>query len=204
MVSKSKAAFNKPDTEMMRKRVSSMANFAPQRQQKKSTSWPAVFFGAAAGALGMFFLDPRAGNRRRAMLGDKLTSLTHSATGFLTGTVPQSAGMVAGKAKGVQQTVTGMTGGQSHASDDDKTVTDRVMSEVFRDPNLPKGEVNVNTVDHIVYLRGHIEDPSKVSELEERTRKVPGVTDVINLINRPDIDPSDVRESMEQRNESKS
>lgn len=202
--------FGKPDTDAMKKKVGgSVASFAPQRaqKQKKASRWPTLLAGAVAGALGMFFLDPRGGNRRRALLKDKAVSLTNSVGDFVTGTVPQSASVVAGKAQGLQSSVAGAVPGsqsQSHAGDDDKTVTDRVMSEVFRDPTLPKGEVNVNTVDHVVYLRGHVEDPTKVQEIEARTRKVPGVTDVVNLINKPEVDPTVVREQMAQRDESKS
>lgn len=189
--------FSKQDKAQMMKKVS---NLAPQKQQKKSGSrfW-SVASGAVVGAVAMFFLDPRGGNRRRAMVRDKVAH----AGNVVSDTVPQKVGSVSNMAKGVQQAASSRVGG-SHASDDDKTVTDRVMSEVFRDPQLPKGEVNVNTVDHVVYLRGHIEDPTKVEEIEERTRQVPGVKDVINLINRPDIDPSVVREEMEQSNESSS
>lgn len=68
---------------------------------------------------------------------------------------------------------------------DDATLAQKVMSEVFRDDRLPKGDVNVNSEYGVVYLRGEIDDPELIAEIVERTREVGGVVDVENLLHLP-------------------
>lgn len=139
----------------------------------------------------MFVLDPIAGKRRRALIRDKFVHVAHLAQETTTQTIPRKADYLSGFATGAYHRAKVMIPRQAERlPDEDQFITDRVMSIVFRDPRFPQGQVNVNTVDQVVYLRGHIEDQSLADEMAERTRHVPGVKDVINLINRPDIDPS--------------
>ena len=50
----------------------------------------------------------------------------------------------------------------------DETLADKVRSEVFRDPMLPKGAVNLNVEAGRVVLRGEVAEPALVKELERR------------------------------------
>lgn len=68
---------------------------------------------------------------------------------------------------------------------DDQTLKAKVESEVFRDTEAPKGDVNVNVELGVVYLRGQLEDQSLIEELEQRVRTVQGVNRVENLLHTP-------------------
>jgi osmotically-inducible protein OsmY len=68
---------------------------------------------------------------------------------------------------------------------DDQTLKAKVESEVFRDTEAPKGDVNVNVELGVVYLRGQLEDQSLIEELEQRVRTVQGVNKVENLLHTP-------------------
>ena len=65
---------------------------------------------------------------------------------------------------------------------DDVTLARKVESEIFRDADAPKGRVSVNVANGVVQLRGEVERPDLVEELEAATRKVQGVKDVENLL----------------------
>ena len=67
----------------------------------------------------------------------------------------------------------------------DATLVAKVESEVFRDPAMPKGAVNVNAENGVVVLRGQVEKPELIAELEKKVRKVQGVHDVENLLHLP-------------------
>jgi BON domain len=134
---------------------------------------------AAMGAGLMFFFDPDAGNRRRAIVRDRTA-------GFFRRGVWRSerAGrVVAAEAYGASQKVQHL---EEESKDfDDATLAHKVETEVFRDPDVPKGNVNVNAEDGLVYLRGEVESWQLVNDLEDAPRKVAGVKDVENLLHLP-------------------
>lgn len=68
---------------------------------------------------------------------------------------------------------------------DDQTLKAKVESEVFRETEAPRGDVNVNVDLGVVYLRGQLEDQSLIEELEQRVRAVQGVNRVENLLHTP-------------------
>lgn len=67
----------------------------------------------------------------------------------------------------------------------DETITRKVESELFRDPDLPKGHIVVNTVEGVVTLRGEVKRPAIIKAVEARVRAVPEVRDVENLLHLP-------------------
>jgi osmotically-inducible protein OsmY len=68
---------------------------------------------------------------------------------------------------------------------DDVTLTRKVETEIFRSAEIPKGQINVNAENGKVYLRGEVEKPELIKDLEKRARKVQGVQDVENLLHLP-------------------
>jgi osmotically-inducible protein OsmY len=68
---------------------------------------------------------------------------------------------------------------------DDVTLAHMVESELFRDEQVPKGQINVNAENGKVYLRGEVGEEQMIRDLEERTRSVQGVEDVENLLHLP-------------------
>lgn len=67
----------------------------------------------------------------------------------------------------------------------DEALRQKVMSEVFRDPRIPKGHLNLNVEDGCVVLRGYVDDASLLEELERSVRQVVGVRGVENLVHLP-------------------
>ena len=132
------------------------------------------------GAALMFFLDPQQGNRRRKMAVDR-------AGGLFRRTLRRSerAGRaVTAQTYGVTQKVKHLR--EEEKELDDVTLARKVETEIFRDADSPKGQVDVNAVDGVVYLRGEVESSDLVEQLAEATRKVSGVKGVENLLHTPD------------------
>ena len=65
---------------------------------------------------------------------------------------------------------------------DDMVLTEKVKTEIFRDPDVPKGQINVNTEYGRVILRGEVASEDMVRQLVDRARAVEGVTDVQSML----------------------
>ena len=68
---------------------------------------------------------------------------------------------------------------------DDATLARKVESEVFRDPDFPKGQVLVNVQRGVVQLRGEVPSADMLDALVARTREVQGVEQVESLLHLP-------------------
>src|SRR3954466_5976625 len=68
---------------------------------------------------------------------------------------------------------------------DDVTITRKVETEIFRDSKVDKGKISVNTADGVVWLRGEAKNPELVNELEAKTKAIPEVKRVENLLHLP-------------------
>jgi osmotically-inducible protein OsmY len=134
---------------------------------------------AGIGAALMYFFDPEQGNRRRKMTVDRTAGLFRK--GVRKG--ERAGRTVTAEAYGVTQKVKHLR--EEEKDLDDVTLARKVETEIFRDADSPKGQVNVNAVDGVVYLRGEVETPDMIEELEKATRKVSGVKGVENLLHTP-------------------
>ena len=74
------------------------------------------------------------------------------------------------------------------AQPDDVTLARKVETEIFRDADVPKGQINVNAEDGVVILRGEVERSELIKDLEEKTRSVRGVKGVENLLHLPGVE----------------
>ena len=135
--------------------------------------------GGAVGALLAYFLDPNSGARRRNTLRDRTAAF------FRTGgrRAARAGRGVAAEAYGVSQKVQHLK--EEPKDFDDATLADKIRSEVFRDQDIPKGNINVNVQDGVVQLRGEVPQPELIDDLVAQTRKVQGVRDVENLLHVP-------------------
>jgi hypothetical protein len=68
---------------------------------------------------------------------------------------------------------------------DDVTLARKVETEIFRPKGAPKGKVDVNAVDGVVWLRGEVKNESQRESLEATVRAIPEVDDVQNLLHLP-------------------
>ncbi|HEV2903156.1 MAG TPA: BON domain-containing protein [Gaiellaceae bacterium] len=107
------------------------------------------------GAALTYFFHPLEGARRRAKVGGRIQALLTRAE---EGPKPQP---------------------------DDVTLAHMVESELFRDEQVPKGQINVNAENGKIYLRGEVGEPEMIRDLEDRARSIQGVEDVENLLHLP-------------------
>lgn len=132
------------------------------------------------GAALTYFFDPQQGRRRRAMAGDRIAAFfrRRARQGEQLGSAAsaKTEGLTQ-KAKHLQE--------EPKPQPDDVTLTRKVETEIFRDADVPKGQINVNAENGKIYLRGEVGKPELIKDLEERARKVQGVTEVENLLHLP-------------------
>jgi osmotically-inducible protein OsmY len=134
---------------------------------------------ALAGAIGAalaYFFDPDNGRRRRKIAIDKAGKYLRQAG--------QQAQGAATQAQGLKEKATHLKE-QEKPQPDDVTLARKVESEIFRDAGVPKGQINVNVEDGVVYLRGEIGQPDLIKDLESQARTVQGVRGVENLLHAP-------------------
>jgi osmotically-inducible protein OsmY len=142
----------------------------------------AFFAGAAAGAAGAYFLDPDSGRRRRNEARDQGAAKAREAAGEAS----SRASYAAGKAQGAVANVAPKPPGEGKLSNlDDAELAHKVETEIFRPADAPKGSVNVNAQDGVVYLRGEIADQGWIDRFVSDASKVDGVRRVENLLHRP-------------------
>jgi osmotically-inducible protein OsmY len=134
----------------------------------------------AVGALLAFFLDKDNGRRRRKLAVDRTG-------GFLRRRVRQArrAGRIAAaELYGVAMKATHLRE-RPKPQPDDASLARKVETEIFRPAEVPKGKINVNAENGVVYLRGEADTPEMINDLVEQTRKVQGVRDVRSLLHLP-------------------
>jgi osmotically-inducible protein OsmY len=133
---------------------------------------------ALAGAIGAaiaYFLDPDNGRRRRKLLADKTGKYVRQGARQAQGVGAQAQGLKA---------QAGHRQEQDKPEPDDVTLARKVETEIFRDADVPKGRINVNAEDGVVYLRGEVE-PDMIEELAAKAHGVQGVLGVENLLHAP-------------------
>ena len=133
------------------------------------------------GAALKYFLDPQQGARRRNMARDRVLAFFRQRGSD----VERAAGTVQAEAQAVVQKAKHRKEEPKAEDPDDATLAQKVETEIFRDPEVPKGQINVNAEDGVVILRGEVERPELIVDLEEKTRSVQGVKGVENLLHTP-------------------
>jgi osmotically-inducible protein OsmY len=134
---------------------------------------------ALAGAIGAalaYLFDPDNGRRRRSIARDKLGKYVRQTGRQAQGAGAQAQGLKA-KATHISET--------PKPQPDDVTLARKVETEIFRDAGVPKGQINVNVEDGVVFLRGELPERDLISDLEMQARKVQGVLGVENLLHVP-------------------
>ena len=140
--------------------------------------WIAPVFG---GALAAFFFDPISGRRRRAQLGMRVPAFFRR-RGREAGRLGRR---VSSDAYGFKQRVAHSSEQPKEGAFNDPALARKVETEIFRDPDVPKGNINVQAHDGVVELRGEVPRPELIDELVERARQIPEVVEVENLLHLP-------------------
>jgi hypothetical protein len=68
---------------------------------------------------------------------------------------------------------------------DDVALARKVETIIFRDETVPKGKIDVNAAEGIVWLRGEAKTPDMIKALERQTAAIPEVRQVENLLHLP-------------------
>jgi len=145
----------------------------PRRRRPGSL---AVLTGAAAGAIAVYFLDPQHGRARRAQFiewsGARLDRGWHA--------LNQLGARARSNATTFPQRMVSLRSGPRPA--DDLTLRDRVESEVFRNADVPKGQINIDVESAVVTIRGQVDNAFQIASIEKAVLNVPGVAGVENLL----------------------
>jgi hyperosmotically inducible protein len=143
-------------------------------------SLPFFFAAALGGAALAYYLDPSAGRRRRHVSRDKARHYALQGGRRARRLVRHASSDTFGTARRLTSRFH-----PDNPEPDDATLVDKVESIVFRDREIPKGQININAENGVVFLRGEVDRPELVDELEARVRKVRGVRGVENRLHLP-------------------
>ena len=143
--------------------------------RKKRTGRRFLLFGSAVAGLTYFF-DPRLGKTRRAKLRDQVGGILRRGARETS----RKAEYARGHLEGIRHVAS-----EESPPESDAVLTAKVESEVLSRWNYPKGQINVNSADGIVELRGVCESREQITELEQQVRKITGVIDVHNYLHLP-------------------
>jgi len=136
--------------------------------------------GTVIGVAFAWLFDPQLGRRRRKVGADWTLARF------------RRAGRAAGRTgRGLAADAYGTVQQVKHREEepkpqpDDVTLARKVETEIFRDADVPKGQINVNAENGVVYLRGEVPTADLIDDLVEKTRAVVGVRDVESLLHVP-------------------
>jgi osmotically-inducible protein OsmY len=141
----------------------------------------AAVLGALCGAVAEYLLDPARGHARRAGLRERSAAAGRRTAKRARRTATRNAAYLRGRAHRVGHRLS-----PSHPPVDDRTLVDRVRSEVFGRRNFGHLSVNIDAVDGVVTLRGQLDDPATIRDLAVAVGKVAGVRQVENMLHTPD------------------
>lgn len=149
-----------------------------QLPKRRAFSPWTLALGAAVGAAAAYLFDPVRGKSRRAILADWASARLRRGL-----RAANTLGRYSSKTVGaLPQRMVPISSTKQRPAEDDLTLRDRVESEVFRDPDLPKGDINFDVENGIVTIRGAVDNAFRIATIEKAVFKVPGVIGVENLL----------------------
>lgn len=166
---------------MARLRRSITAIATPQRPARRGKKLLAV---SVLSAVGAYFLDPERGARRRSVVRDRGLALARRGGRQAAGQASYAGGQAAGAAHELREKVTPDSVAAKPLND--QTLMRKVESEIFRDPDVPKGDILIEAVDGIIRLRGQASSQEMIDALVNKAAAVPEVKRVENLLHVPE------------------
>jgi hypothetical protein len=142
------------------------------------------FLGLTVGAGLAYLFDPDRGRRRRHLARDRVAGLSHRLSSRTVRKLHALVQRTEGRARGVAHRLHPRPVEEL----DDVELAHKVESILFRDPNVPKGQISINAEAGRVFLRGEVQ-PDLVADLEQAVRRIRGVRDVENLLHAPGTPP---------------
>jgi osmotically-inducible protein OsmY len=127
-----------------------------------------------------YFLDPRLGRRRRHVGRDWTLARAKGGARALR----RRARYAGSQAYGRWQRLRHLREAPK-PQPDDATLAHKVETTIFRDHDVPKGQILVNAEHGVVYLRGEVPHQSMLDALVDKARAVQGVRAVESLLHLP-------------------
>jgi len=140
-------------------------------------SWLRLLAAAVVGGLAVYLLDPQHGNRRRKMAADRTAAMLRRSVRRGR----RFSRYLGSRLYALPQPMLHARRGPSEPMDD-VTLARKVESLLFRDPHIPKGNININAEHGTVVLRGEVEHPEDIREIERRVRNIDDVQEVRSLL----------------------
>ncbi|HET7419756.1 MAG TPA: BON domain-containing protein [Candidatus Dormibacteraeota bacterium] len=140
--------------------------------------WIGAAVLAAASAAAAYFLDPENGRARRVRFVER--------SGHVARVTEHRARR---QARYVEHTLRGrlrhLTAGDRPRYAEDRTLLDRVESELFANRSIPHGKITFEVEGTTVILRGELASSEEMRRIEAAVRDVPGVDAVTSLFHMP-------------------
>jgi osmotically-inducible protein OsmY len=166
--------------QVVRARIVAERTRAQTKTKASGISGKAVGVAGAAGLAAGYFLDPEAGRRRRNLARDRALSLVRRGADRTRHEAEYRAQQAEGKVEAAKS-----KSRPEKPAANDQALAERVKSEIFQPADAPKGSVNVNVEEGVVYLRGEVKRPEEIRKLVEEAGAVDGVRNVENLLHTP-------------------
>ncbi len=154
-----------------------------------------TLLGAIGGAV-VYFLDPRSGQGRRSKAKDQIQAKLRGTSEQFdwAGQQADSADSADSAAQSFAPTAAQPSG---EPPDDDKTLVDKIKSEVLGRTDYVGQDVVVDAVGGVVTLRGQLARPEQIDDLAAAVGAVPGVSQVENYLHLPDAPAPNKQDSID-------
>jgi len=152
---------------------------SPRAARRGETRWwlsAAVIAGSAATVA--YLLDPDRGRTRRTRIAERTSHFVRTTGRRVARHLRYVSTSVS---KRVRHRIVG--GPQTYA--EGRMLLDRVESELFTDPSIPHGAMNLEADRTTIVLRGQLDSEEQIGRIETAVRTIPGVENVKNLLHRP-------------------
>jgi hypothetical protein len=154
-----------------------------RKQTRRRPVWRAAVAVAAGAALGagvMYIADPDRGRRRRVLARDRTAAIVRHEGRRIDRARRRSAATVYGWLQRVRYLR------RRPEPADDQTLTDRILSQAFRDLDVPTGQINVNVEAGVAVLHGAFARADQINRVESAVGKVAGVRSVTSYLHLTD------------------
>jgi BON domain len=151
----------------------------PRTARRGDARWwlsAAVIAGSAATVA--YLLDPDGGRSRRTRIAERASHIVRTTGRRVARHMRYLSTSVI---KRVRHRIVGAP--QTYA--EGRMLLDRVESELFTDPTIPHGAMNLEAEGTTVVLRGQLQSEEQIDRIETAVRRIPGVGNVKNLLHRP-------------------
>jgi osmotically-inducible protein OsmY len=166
--------------QVTRARIAGAKARAQGRAKASGVSTKAVGAAGAVGLAAGYFLDPDSGKRRRHIARDRARALVRRGADRTRREAEYRYQQAEGKVEAAKSKAA-----PEKPAANDQALAERVKSEIFQPADAPKGSVNINVEDGVVYLRGEVKRPEEIRKLVEEAGAVDGVRGVENLLHTP-------------------